>query len=88
MVAHLPYLPNAMHTFWHNKHAISALLKLFCVPAMPVYGLSGNCLNTTHNTTHKKLDMPFAMLYLCKCKTTNGFLTTKCYKNATTYLYI
>ena len=35
MVAHLPYLQNAMHTFWHNKHAISALLKLFCVPAMP-----------------------------------------------------
>lgn len=35
MVAHLPYLPNAMHTFWHNKNAISALLKLFCVPAMP-----------------------------------------------------
>ena len=31
MVAHLPYLQNAMHTFWHNKHAISALLKLFCV---------------------------------------------------------
>ena len=34
MVLHLPYLQNAMHTFWHNKHTISALLKLFCVPAM------------------------------------------------------